>query len=137
MVRKDFNDKIYMNLQDKYQALIDDVIECNKRGQPVLVGTTSVENSEVISELLKRANLPHEVLNAKQHAREAEIIVQAGSPHAITVATNMAGRGTDIILGGNPKPEINMIKADDKLTDNQKSLQSEQVMNKWKINNQK
>ena len=135
MVRKDYDDKIYMNLDDKYQALVDDIIECNRLGQPVLVGTTSVENSEVISSLLTRANLAHEVLNAKQHAREAEIIVQAGSPYAITVATNMAGRGTDIILGGNPKPEINSINDDDKLTEQQKALQIEQVMNKWRDNN--
>ncbi len=137
MVRKDYNDKIYMNLDDKYQALVDDIIECNRLGQPVLVGTTSVENSEVISALLTRANLAHEVLNAKQHAREAEIIVQAGSPHAITVATNMAGRGTDIILGGNPKPEINSINEDDKLNEKQKALQVEQVINKWRDNNKR
>ena len=137
MVRKDYNDKIYMNLEDKYQALVDDIIECNRLGQPVLVGTTSVENSEVISALLTRANLAHEVLNAKQHAREAEIIVQAGSPHAITVATNMAGRGTDIILGGNPKPEINSINEDDKLDEKQKALQVEQVINKWRDNNKR
>jgi preprotein translocase subunit SecA len=137
MVRKDYNDKIYMNLDDKYQAVVADIIECNKRSQPVLVGTTSVENSEVLSALLSKANLKHEVLNAKQHAREADIIVQAGSPSAITVATNMAGRGTDIILGGNPKPEISKINNDDKLTDEQKRLQIEQVMSKWQANNQK
>ena len=137
MVRKDYNDQIYMNLDDKYQALVSDIIECNRLGQPVLVGTTSVEKSEVISSLLTRANLAHEVLNAKQHGREAEIIVQAGSAHAITVATNMAGRGTDIILGGNPKPEINAINDDDKLTEKQKELQIEQVMNKWRENNKR
>ena len=137
MVRKDYNDKIYMNLNDKYQALVADVVEAHKRGQPVLVGTTSVENSETISALLARANLKHEVLNAKQHAREADIIVQAGSPHAITVATNMAGRGTDIILGGNPKPEINAINNDPNLNEDQKAAKIEQVMNKWRENNKR
>lgn len=131
MVRKDHNDKIYMNLEDKYNAIIEDIRECNKNGQPVLVGTTSVENSEVLSSLLSKAGLKHEVLNAKQHAREAEIIVQAGSPGAVTVATNMAGRGTDIILGGNPKPEILRMQADVSVSEEQKQARHKQLMDAW------
>jgi preprotein translocase subunit SecA len=99
--RTDQLDRVYKTTQEKYVAAIEDIRECHGRGQPVLVGTSSIENSEIISELLKNAGLPHEVLNAKQHAREADIIVQAGRPGAITIATNMAGRGTDIVLGGN------------------------------------
>jgi preprotein translocase subunit SecA len=131
MVRKDYNDKIYMNMEDKYHAIVDDIRECHTRSQPVLVGTTSVENSEILSKLLTEAGLKHEVLNAKQHAREADIIVQAGQPGGVTVATNMAGRGTDIILGGNPKPQINQIRANDKLSEEQKQAQIEQVLAKW------
>lgn len=135
MVRKDYNDKIYMNLEDKYLAVVEDILECNGRGQPVLVGTTSVENSEVLSRLLTNRGIKHEVLNAKQHAREAEIITQAGSPGAVTVATNMAGRGTDIILGGSPKPEISKINNDSKLTTDEKKSKSEEVMQKWQEKN--
>jgi preprotein translocase subunit SecA len=135
MVRQDNNDKIYMNLEDKYAAIVEDIKDCYKRSQPVLVGTTSVENSEVLSALLNKAGLKHEVLNAKQHAREADIIVQAGQPGGITVATNMAGRGTDIVLGGNPKPEINQIKADDSLNAEQKQAKISQAMEKWQALN--
>ena len=137
MVRKDNNDKIYMNLEDKYAAVVEDIRDCNLRSQPVLVGTTSVENSEALSRALSAAGIRHEVLNAKQHAREADIIAQAGSPMAVTVATNMAGRGTDIILGGNPRPEISKIQNDSKFTDEQKRLQIEEVMRKWQENNKK
>ncbi len=137
MVRKDQNDKIYMNLGDKYAAVVEEIRDCNSRGQPVLVGTTSVENSETLSRLLGEANIKHEVLNAKQHAREADIIAQAGSLFAVTVATNMAGRGTDIILGGSPKPEISKIRSDDNFTPEQKQLQIEEVMRKWAENNSK
>lgn len=135
MVRKDYNDKIYMNLEDKYNAIIEDIRDCYQRSQPVLVGTTSVENSEVLAGLLSKAGLKHEVLNAKQHAREADIIVQAGHPGGITVATNMAGRGTDIVLGGNPKPEINQIKADSSLSEEQKQAKINQLMQKWQERN--
>jgi preprotein translocase subunit SecA len=131
MIRKDSNDKIYMNLEDKYNAIVDDIRDCHERGQPVLVGTTSVENSEILAKLLTAAKLKHEVLNAKQHAREADIIVQAGSPGGITVATNMAGRGTDIILGGNPKPQINFIKTDAKLSEEQKQAKIDEITAKW------
>ena len=101
MVRKDSEDLIYLNEGDKYGAIVEDIREQHERGRPVLVGTTSIEKSESISKRLKAAGIPHEVLNAKQHAREAEIVAQAGRRGAVTVATNMAGRGTDIVLGGN------------------------------------
>ena len=99
--REDQLDRVYKTTPEKYQAALQDIRECHERGQPVLVGTTSIENSEIISQLLKQAKLPHQVLNAKQHEREAEIVAQAGRPGMITIATNMAGRGTDIMLGGN------------------------------------
>jgi preprotein translocase subunit SecA len=100
MVRKDAPDLVFLKRPAKYQAIIEDIKECQQRGQPVLVGTTSVETSELLSDLLKKEGVPHEVLNAKQHEREAHIVAQAGSPGAVTIATNMAGRGTDIVLGG-------------------------------------
>ena len=101
MIRIDSQDQVFRTLDEKYNAILDDIKDCYARGQPVLVGTTSIENSELLSGLLKKENLPHQVLNAKQHAREAEIVAQAGRPKMITIATNMAGRGTDIVLGGN------------------------------------
>ena len=101
MIRKDMGDLVYLSAREKYLAVIEDIKDCVQRGQPVLVGTTSIENSELISSLLKQQNIPHEVLNAKQHEREAHIIENAGMPGAVTIATNMAGRGTDIVLGGN------------------------------------
>ncbi len=107
MIREDRMDQVFRTSQEKYQAIINDIRDCYERGQPVLVGTTSIENSELISGMLQKEKLPHNVLNAKQHAREAEIVVQAGRPKMVTIATNMAGRGTDIVLGGNPEPEIN------------------------------
>ncbi|RTL50440.1 MAG: preprotein translocase subunit SecA [Rhodocyclaceae bacterium] len=114
--RKDENDQIYRTAQEKYAAIIADIRGCHERGQPVLVGTTSIENSELLSELLKREKLPHQVLNAKQHAREAEIVAEAGSPGIITIATNMAGRGTDIVLGGNVEKALDAIRDDASLT---------------------
>src|SRR5690606_27828014 len=101
MVRKDEADLVFPKRDPKFKAIIEDIRSCRERGQPVLVGTTSVEVSEFLSDLLKKEKLPHEVLNAKQHAREATIVAQAGLPGAVTIATNMAGRGTDIVLGGN------------------------------------
>ncbi len=106
MLRDDKGDLIYLTAQEKYLAITEDIKDCVKRGQPVLVGTTSVENSELISSILDKAKIKHEVLNAKQHEREAHIIEQAGMPGAITIATNMAGRGTDIVLGGNLDAQI-------------------------------
>ena len=114
-VRVDKMDKIYRTLDEKFNAVIDDIQDCHKRLQPVLVGTTSIENSELISKLLKKANLQHNVLNAKQHDKEADIIAQAGQPGMVTIATNMAGRGTDIVLGGNIEPLIKSMKNPNKV----------------------
>ena len=115
MLRKDQLDLIYKTSQEKYNAIVEDIRECHTRGQPVLVGTTSIENSELVATLLEKAGLPHQVLNAKQHAREADIVAQAGRPGMITIATNMAGRGTDIVLGGNIEKDIQNVEADESL----------------------
>jgi preprotein translocase subunit SecA len=133
MQRKDAMDKVYRTSREKYEAVILDIKDCQSRGQPVLVGTTSIENSELISNLLTEAKLEHQVLNAKQHEREAHIIVQAGRPSVITIATNMAGRGTDIVLGGNPEPEISAIHADETLTDAQKTSQVAEIKAAWQV----
>ena len=114
-VRKDMMDKVYLSAKEKYVAVMADVRDCYERGQPVLVGTTSIETSELLSGLLEKAKLPHQVLNAKQHAREAEIVAQAGRPKMITIATNMAGRGTDIVLGGNVEKPIELVRMDESL----------------------
>jgi len=116
MIRKDLNDLVYLTAREKYNAIIDDIEECRKRMQPVLVGTTSIETSEYLSELLKKRGIPHQVLNAKQHEREASIIAEAGRPGAVTIATNMAGRGTDIVLGGNLEAEIAQLENPDEET---------------------
>ncbi|MBL8420283.1 MAG: preprotein translocase subunit SecA [Dechloromonas sp.] len=115
MVRKDMNDLVYKTADEKYAAIIADIKDCSTRGQPVLVGTTSIENSELLSGLLDREKLPHSVLNAKQHAREAEIVIEAGRPGQITIATNMAGRGTDIVLGGSIEKAVSVVKHDESL----------------------
>jgi preprotein translocase subunit SecA len=115
MVRKDENDQIFRTEHEKHAAIIADIKACHERGQPVLVGTTSIENSELLSGLLDKEKLPHQVLNAKQHAKEAEIVVQAGSSGVITIATNMAGRGTDIVLGGSIEKQISAIRDDESL----------------------
>ncbi|MDX7922717.1 preprotein translocase subunit SecA [Aeromonas media] len=106
MVRKDMGDLVYLTAQEKYAAIVEDIRGCVERGQPVLVGTVSIENSELLSGILTKENIPHKVLNAKFHAMEAEIVAQAGQTGAVTIATNMAGRGTDIVLGGNWQAEI-------------------------------
>ncbi|MCC5861660.1 MAG: preprotein translocase subunit SecA [Gammaproteobacteria bacterium] len=106
MIRKDMPDLVYLTQKDKFEAILEDILDCNERGQPVLVGTTSIEASELLSGFLKQKKISHEVLNAKQHEREAEIIAQAGRPGAVTIATNMAGRGTDIVLGGKLDAEL-------------------------------
>ncbi len=113
--REDQLDRVYKTTREKYEAAIKDIRECYERGQPVLVGTTSIENSEIIDELLNKENLPHQVLNAKQHAREADIVAQAGRTKMVTIATNMAGRGTDIVLGGNVEKRIEAVEADEAL----------------------
>ena len=133
MQRKDQMDKVYRTGREKYNAVIEDIKECQGRGQPVLVGTTSIENSELIADLLTKAKLEHQVLNAKQHEREAHIIVQAGRPSMITIATNMAGRGTDIVLGGNPEPEIDQIRADDSLSEAQRQAKIETIKAEWQV----
>ena len=115
MVRKDMNDLVYKTADEKHAAIIADIKDCAKRGQPVLVGTTSIENSELLSHLLDQEKLAHQVLNAKQHAREAEIVAEAGRPGMITIATNMAGRGTDIVLGGNIQKQIDAVANDESL----------------------
>jgi len=116
MVRKDENDLVFRTFQEKVDAIVADVRDCHTRGQPVLVGTTSIENSELLSGFLEKEGLKHEVLNAKQHAREAEIVAQAGRPHAVTIATNMAGRGTDIVLGGAIEPAVLRMREDESLS---------------------
>ena len=130
-VRKDMMDKVYLTANEKYQAAIQDIKDCYSRGQPVLVGTTSIETSELLSSLLDKEKLPHQVLNAKQHAREAEIIAQAGSPKMITIATNMAGRGTDIVLGGNIEKQIDAIRMDDSLDQAARELGIGQLRAEW------
>ncbi|HSS26527.1 MAG TPA: preprotein translocase subunit SecA, partial [Usitatibacter sp.] len=131
MVRKDLNDQVFITAKEKYQAIINDVKERTAKGQPILVGTTSVENSELLSAMLQKEKIPHNVLNAKQHAREAEIVVQAGRPAQVTIATNMAGRGTDIVLGGNPDPEIQAMRADEALTETEKDLRAAKIKEEW------
>ena len=129
--REDQLDRVYKTTREKYEAAIKDIRECHERGQPVLVGTTSIENSEVLAELLEKEKLPHQVLNAKQHAREAEIVAQAGRAKMITIATNMAGRGTDIVLGGNINPAIDTIEADESLSAEQKQQQIDAIRAQW------
>src|SRR5258706_7200998 len=131
MVRIDHQDKIYRTVREKYEAILDDIRECHARSQPVLVGTTSIENSEVLSRLLTKNDLQHQVLNAKQHAKEAEIVAQAGRPGVITIATNMAGRGTDIVLGGNVEKQIQFIDADPDLPDPEKAARANQLRDEW------
>ncbi|MBS1191491.1 MAG: protein translocase subunit secA [Rhodocyclaceae bacterium] len=131
MVRKDMNDLVYKTAEEKYAAIIADIQDCHKRGQPVLVGTTSIENSELLSGILDKDKLPHQVLNAKQHAREAEIVVQAGRPGVVTIATNMAGRGTDIVLGGNIEKRIATIKDDEAIPAEEKEKQIAAIRAEW------
>jgi preprotein translocase subunit SecA len=130
-VRKDELDLVYKTAREKYNAVVEDIRACYERGQPVLVGTTSIENSELISQLLDKAKLPHQVLNAKQHAREAEIIAQAGRPKMVTIATNMAGRGTDIVLGGNVEKQVQLLEADPSVPEDEKARRIQQLKDEW------
>ena len=130
-IREDQLDRVYKTTREKYEAAIKDIRECHERGQPVLVGTTSIENSEIIAQLLEKEKLPHQVLNAKQHAREADIVAEAGRPKQITIATNMAGRGTDIVLGGNVEKAINAIEADEALEPAAKQAQIDAIRAEW------
>ncbi|CAM3923214.1 preprotein translocase subunit SecA [Bordetella tumulicola] len=136
MIRKDQNDQVFKTAQEKFNAILNDIRDCHERGQPVLVGTTSIENSELLSGLLQQAKLPHEVLNAKQHAREAEIVAEAGMPGHITIATNMAGRGTDIVLGGSIEKQIGLIQTDETLSDTEKDARVEKIRADWKPANE-
>jgi preprotein translocase subunit SecA len=131
MIRADRQDQVYRTGKEKFLAVINDIRDCHTRGQPVLVGTTSIENSELLSGLLGREKLPHQVLNAKQHAREAEIVAQAGRPKMITIATNMAGRGTDIVLGGNVEKQCDFVEADDQLPAGEKRARIETLRGEW------
>ena len=135
--RDDQLDRVYKTTREKYEAAIRDIRECHERGQPVLVGTTSIENSEIIDELLNKENLPHQVLNAKQHEREADIVAQAGRPGMITIATNMAGRGTDIVLGGNIEKQVAAVEADESLSEAERQQRIEQMRADWKIEHDK
>ncbi|NDI23229.1 MAG: preprotein translocase subunit SecA, partial [Betaproteobacteria bacterium] len=131
MIRDDRQDQVFRTAREKYQAILSDISDCHKRGQPVLVGTTSIENSELLSALLSKEKLPHQVLNAKQHAREAEIVAQAGRPGVITIATNMAGRGTDIVLGGNVEKQVGFLEADAAIEAAQKQAQINALRGEW------
>jgi len=131
MIRKDGHDQVFLTAQEKYTAVIKDIRDCQSRGQPVLVGTTSIEINEFLSGLLAKEGLRHEVLNAKQHAREAEVIAQAGQPGAITIATNMAGRGTDIVLGGSIQKELDAIDADEALSEVEKVARKDKLKAEW------
>ena len=137
MIRADQNDQIFKSAPEKFNAILADIRDCQERGQPVLVGTTSIENSELLSEMLLKAGLRHEVLNAKQHAREAEIVAQAGKPGNITIATNMAGRGTDIVLGGSVEKQIEHIRANESLSEADKLIHIEKIREEWQSLNER
>ena len=131
MVRKDRLDQVFRTTREKYNAIIADITDCQQRGQPVLVGTTSIESSELLSSMLEKHKLQHQVLNAKQHAREAEIVAQAGRPKMITIATNMAGRGTDIVLGGNVEKQIDLLEATENLSEAEKAERTAKLRGEW------
>ena len=135
--RDDQLDRVYKTTREKYEAAIKDIRECHERGQPVLVGTTSIENSEIIDQLLNKEGLPHQVLNAKQHAREADIVAQAGRAGMITIATNMAGRGTDIVLGGNIENDVAAIETDETLSQAEREAKVSALRAQWKFDHDK
>ena len=131
MIREDRQDQVFRTTREKYDAILADIRDCHERGQPVLVGTTSIENSELLSGMLAKDRLPHQVLNAKQHAREAEIVAQAGRPKMITIATNMAGRGTDIVLGGNVEKQVEFLDADTALSGAERETGIAKLHDEW------
>jgi len=131
MIRDDRQDQVFRTAGEKFQAILADIRDCHERGQPVLVGTTSIENSELLSNQLGKAGMPHEVLNAKQHEREAQIVAEAGRPGVITIATNMAGRGTDIVLGGNVTTQIDAIERDESLPPEERAARVEKLRTDW------
>ena len=131
IIRADKQDLIYRSAEEKFDAVIADIKDCIQRGQPALVGTASIETSELLSRLLEQEKIPHNVLNAKQHEREAHIIAQAGRPGTITIATNMAGRGTDIVLGGNVKKQAEFINNNEELSDEEKARQVQALHDEW------
>ncbi|HHY50120.1 MAG TPA: preprotein translocase subunit SecA, partial [Alphaproteobacteria bacterium] len=131
MIRQDRQDQVFRTAREKFDAILADIRDCHSRGQPVLVGTTSIENSELLSAMLTKEKLPHQVLNAKQHEREAQIVAQAGRPGMITIATNMAGRGTDIVLGGNVEKQVDLLRADESLPDEERQRQIDTLRSEW------
>lgn len=131
MIRIDEQDKVYRTVTEKYQAIVEDVKACHAKGQPVLLGTTSIENSELLSQLLTKEGIEHNVLNAKQHEREAQIVLDAGRPGMVTIATNMAGRGTDIVLGGGINKAVGAIEADETLSAEEKAQRIAEVKSQW------
>ncbi len=135
--REDQLDRVYKTTEEKYKAAIEDIRECHGRGQPVLVGTTSIELSELLAGMLVSAGLPHQVLNAKQHAKEADIVAQAGALGSITIATNMAGRGTDIVLGGNIEKSVSIIEADEALSEDEKAKKIQEIRSAWQTDHEK
>ena len=137
MIRDDQQDKVYRTAKEKYKAIVDDVKECYGRGQPVLVGTTSIENSELISQMLDKEGIPHNVLNAKQHENEAQIVLEAGRPGMVTIATNMAGRGTDIVLGGGISKALESIDEDPSLSDEEKTAKKDAIKAEWQKDHDK
>ncbi|WP_114650004.1 preprotein translocase subunit SecA [Pseudothauera hydrothermalis] len=131
MIRRDENDKVYRTAAEKWKAVIDDIRDCVQRGQPVLVGTTSIETNEFLSALLKKEKIDHQVLNAKHHEREAQIVAEAGRPGVVTIATNMAGRGTDIVLGGNIDKQVAAVRADAALSPEEKEAKIAALREQW------
>ena len=131
MIRNDQLDQVYRTNKEKYIAIIADIRDCYERGQPVLVGTTSIENSELLAGMLQTEKLPHQVLNAKQHEREAHIIAQAGRPKMITIATNMAGRGTDIVLGGNVEKQVELLEGTENLSETERGIKTHKLKDEW------
>lgn len=137
MIRDDQQDKVFRTVEEKYRAIVEDIKDCNKRGQPVLLGTTSIENSEALSQLLHKEGIEHNVLNAKQHEREAQIVLEAGRSGMVTIATNMAGRGTDIVLGGGINKHVDEIRMNESLSDEQKAKMIEELKAQWQVEHDK